>query len=180
MPFFCLAFVEDLAEVVIELPRAHLLLELRPDQDLPQPAVRLHQHVLVVEQDVVDARDALVPQVRVVHVVAAPEQRQVEREMQVVVHVGARGDDPVHEAVVHQRDDRRRSQARRRQGPRQAHADGDVVLRVAVPQQLAGRAEPPAVVGVHAIDQLHDGGVGRNRLRQDAFAAEVSHLARTL
>ena len=58
---------EDFAQVVIELPRAHLLLEFRPDQDTPQPPVGLHQDIFIVEQNIVDARDALVPQVHVVH-----------------------------------------------------------------------------------------------------------------
>ena len=96
--FFVL--VKNLAEMVIEFPRAHFLLEFGPEHDSPQPPVRLHQDVLVVEEDIVYPCDAFVPQVGVIDYVAAPVHRQIEGKVQIVIHVRTRGAEPVHKAMI--------------------------------------------------------------------------------
>ena len=58
----------------------------------------------------------------------AAVHREPEPEMRVVVEVRAGGDDPVDEARLDERDDRRHAESRRRERAGERQADGDVVL----------------------------------------------------
>ena len=87
---FLFEFVHDFAEVMIEFPGSHFLLEFRPNQDFSQPSVRFHQDIFIIEQDVVNSRYALVLQIGIIDRMAAAEHRQIERKMNVVIHIRAR------------------------------------------------------------------------------------------
>ncbi len=81
-------------------------------QHLGDEVVCLEEHV-GVEDDVVDADDAVPAQRHVVHVRGNPVQGEPERPVHVMVEVGARGDDPVHESGFHEGNERREPQTRR-------------------------------------------------------------------
>ena len=177
---FLFEFIHDFSEVMIKFPGSHFLLEFRPHQDSSQPSIRFHQNIFIIEENVVDPGYALLPQIRIIHEMAAAVHGQVEGEMQVVIHIRAGGGDPVHETVVHQRNDGGRSQAGRGQGPGQAQTHGHILLGIFVPQQMAGRPQPAAVVGVQVVDQFDDVRFLGNRLRKNPFPGQVIFLARTV
>ena len=103
-------------------------LELRALDDLPEERVRAEQDV-VVEEDVVDADDAVLAQDGVACCRITAVHREAEAEVRVVVEVRAGGDDPVDEARLDERDDRRHAEPRRRERAGEREADGDVVAR---------------------------------------------------
>ena len=107
-----------LAQQVMEFGGAHLVLEFGLHQDLPQHVVRGHQDVVVVQQDVVDADDADLPELRVRRERRAAVERHVHRVVHVVVEIGAGRDDPVDETGLDERNDHRGAQSRRSQGAR--------------------------------------------------------------
>ncbi len=100
MLFFEVA--EQFAKKMIKFPRAHFFLKFRPYQYLPESPVGFHQDILIIEQDVVNPRYALVSQINVIDRVAAAEHRQIERVMYVVIHIRTGGGKPVNKTVVHQ------------------------------------------------------------------------------
>ena len=57
--------------------------------------VGLHQNIIVIEEDVVDADDAGLAELRVLGHVGSPEEREVHGVVHVVVEIRARGHDPV-------------------------------------------------------------------------------------
>ena len=170
-----------LAEQVVQLGGAHLLLEFGLDQDVAQDLVGGHQAVAVAEQHVVDAHDVVVAQLGVVHLEAADAHRVVQREVQVVVEVRAGGDDPVHEAGLDQRHDGGAAQAGRRERAREAHADGDVRLQHLLGEELAAFLEPRAVVGEEGVvDEVGELLLAGEVLGQDALAGQVLVPVRAL
>ena len=138
----------------MEFRAAHRALEFLPLDDLPEEGVGAEQHV-VVEEDVVDAHDPLFAQHRIACLCIAAVHRQTEAEMRVVIEVRARGDDPVHESRLDERDERRHAESRRREGAGEGEADGDVGLEHLRREQLAGFAESCSVVRLEgAVDQV--------------------------
>ena len=93
---------ENFAQMVIKFSCAHFLLEFWSYQYFSELSVGFHQDIFVIKKDVINSRYALVPQINVIDHMAAPEHRQIERVMYVVIHIRARGDKPVNKTVVHQ------------------------------------------------------------------------------
>ena len=89
----------------MQLGGAHFLLEFGLDENLPQDLVGRHQAIAVAQQHVVHAYDVVVAQLRVVHLEAAHAHWVVQREVQIVVQNRARGNDPVDEPRLDQRND---------------------------------------------------------------------------
>ena len=110
---------------------------------------------LVIEDDVVDADDVVLPQGVVVEVGPALVERQVEREVGVVVEVGAGGDDPVHEPGLDQRDQAAHAQPGGGQSPGERQADRAIGLEQLAGEDLADLAQPAGVVAQErVIDQV--------------------------
>ena len=180
-----LAGVHILAQQVVELVGAHHLLELRPLDDLTHEGVGVEQHV-VVEEHIVDADDALIVQFHVIQERRPAVQVHVQTEVQVVVQVGTRRNDPVHIAALHQRDEAALAQAGRSEGTSQRQADEPVIGQHLLGEQLGRLAQPAAVVGQHRLidevggrDALADGervepGVGGELLR-DLVGGRFAH-----
>src|ERR1017187_9867703 len=84
--------------------RAHGSLELRAVDHLTDERIRVEQDA-VVEQDVVNADDLAFTQFDVVEKRRAAIELHVEPVMDVVVKVGARGDDPVDETGLDERNE---------------------------------------------------------------------------
>ena len=106
-----LALGQILADQVVELGGAHRAVELRRGDQLAVEGVGREQHV-VVEEDVVDADDALLAQAGVVDLRLPLAQRHRQPEVGVVVEVRAGRDDPVDEPRLDQRDQRGEPDAR--------------------------------------------------------------------
>ena len=110
----------------MEFVGAHGLLELRPLDDLAHEGVGIEEDI-VGEEDVVDADDAVIAQDDVVEEGGTGEEFHAEAVVEVVVEVRAGGDDPVHEARFHQRDDGGGAEAGGGQRAGERQADGAVV-----------------------------------------------------
>ena len=81
--------------------------------------------------------------------------REPEPEMRVVVEVRAGRDDPVDEARLDERDERRHAEPRRRERAGERQADGDVGLEHLLREELARLAQPRRVVGEERpVDQI--------------------------
>ena len=146
------------------------------------PAARAHladelvgrEQDAVVEEDVVDPDHALVAQLDVVRGRRAAVHREPEREMGVVIQVGAGRDDPVDEARLHERDEAAHPEPRRRHRARQRHPDRGVRLEHALGEEVAALAEPAGVVSQEGVVDERGGSLlTRNGSRVDALAAEV-------
>ena len=84
----------------------------------------------------------------------------VQSVMQIVIKIRARGNNPVHEAGLHQRNQTGFSQAGRSQRAGQAHADEAVVRQHFFREQLGRFAKTSAVVSQkRLIDQISSGNV---------------------
>ncbi len=84
----------------------------------------------------------------------------VQAVVQVVIEVGAGGDDPIDEAGLHQRDETRFAQAGRRERAGEAQADEAVAREHFVGQEFGGLAETAAVVSEEgAVDQIGGGNI---------------------
>ena len=123
---------------VMQLGGAHLVLEFGLDENVAQDFVGGHEAIAVAEQHVIDADDVVVAQLGVVELEAADAHGVVQREVHVVVEVGAGGDDPIHEAGLDERDDAGAAHAGGRERAREAHADGDVGAEHLLGEELAG------------------------------------------
>jgi hypothetical protein len=167
LPQRVLAFEHVPSRAVMELRRAHRLAELRLSHHLAEEGVGREEDV-VVEEDVEDAHDPLFAQHHVVHVRASLVHREPDAEMRVVVEIRTRGDDPVHEAVLEERDQARPAQASRSERATQREADRDVRLQHLLDQEPASLAEPRGVVSEErAVHELVDGDAGHDRIRRD-------------
>ena len=162
---------------MVQLGRAHLFLEFLLDEDPAQDIVGAHEHVVVVEQDVVDADHAIAPQLGIAHKGRPAPQRQVHRVVHVVVEVRAGGHDPVHEASLDQGNYGGAAQTRRSQRSCQAHAHRDpVVGQHFFRKQAAAFAQAAGVVGEKGcVDEIRQALLARDRLGQNALAPQV-HL----
>ena len=168
-----LARAQIAAAQVVELGRAHGTLELGRRDDLAEEGVRVQQDA-VVEEDVVDADHALLAQLDVVHVERALVHAQAEAEVRVVVEVRARGDHPVHEAGLEQRDDRAHAEPRGGQGAGHRQPHGDVFLQHPLGEQPCALAQAGAVVGEkRRVDQVGGGFTSGDGGRVNALAAQV-------
>ncbi len=122
---FALALADVFAEEIMEFVGAHGPLELATADDLADEGVGVEQDG-VVEEDVVDADDVAFAQFDVVEKRRAAVQLHVEAVMDVVVEVGARGDDPVDEAGFDEGDEAGFAQAGRHERAGEADADQSV------------------------------------------------------
>ncbi len=169
-----LTTAQVLAAQEVELGRTHRALELRSRDDLAEERVGVEQHV-VVEEDVVDADDALFAQFHVVGLVRALVHGQPEAEVRIVVEIGTRGHDPVHEAGFHERDDRAHAEARGRERTGDAERHRHVFLQHALGQQPGALAQSRAVVcEKRVVDEVGNGLAAGDGGRIDALAAEVA------
>ena len=139
-----LPFTNVTAQTPVQLGRRHPFLELPGLQHFRDEIVGLEKDVLV-EDDVVDADDAVTAQRDVVHQWRDPVQGETERPMDVVVEVGARGDDPVDEARLHEGNECGVAESRRGQSPADREADGDVGGEHLVGKDVAGFPQTPAL-----------------------------------
>ena len=152
-----------LAELPVQLARAHATLELRRHHHPVHVLVRLVEHV-GREEHVVDADDPLLAELHVVrargHVRRAAIERQPEVEVEIVIEVGAGRRDVVHEAVAEERHQHRRQPGgRERAGERQPHGRA---LVDRAHEELAGLAQAGGIVGVVvSVDELGHGLVVR-------------------
>jgi hypothetical protein len=120
------------------------------------------------DEDVVDALDARAVELAVVHVEVALDDRQLQREVEVVVEIRARGDHQVHEPGLDHRLDRAAH-------PGGGHRPGDRERdgRAGVdhsPEQVAALGEPSAVEGAGAavhVDEILDAHAGAEPHRLD-------------
>ena len=155
-----------------ELRAAHRALELGALDDLPEEGVGAQQDV-VVEEDVVDAHDAVLAQDGIACRWITTVHGQPKAEVRVVVEVRARRDDPVDEARLDERDDRRHAQPRRRERAGEGEADRDVVVQHLLGEELAGLPEPRRVVGEEgSVDQVGGGLAAVDAAWRDAAALE--------
>ena len=115
---------------MIILSRSHFFLEFRLQHDFPEDAVGCHQNVLIVKENVIDPGYSFIAQICIVHVVCPPEERHVEGKMHVMVHVGSRCYQPVHEPVIHKGNNCGWSQTGRRQRTCNTQSDRNILLRV--------------------------------------------------
>src|SRR5262245_15134500 len=108
---------------------------------------------------------------------AAAVHRKSESEMRVVIKIGAGGDDPVDEAGLDQRNDRRNAETRGRQSAGQSQADGDVVIEHALGEELSAFTQPRGVVGLKIVFyQLNDRSLFGDRRRGYPPALQKSAL----
>ena len=160
-------------EPVVELRRPHLRLELGQVQHLAEEGVRVEEH-LVVEQDVVDPHDPLVPKDAVVEERRSGVHRKPEPEVGVVVQVRPRRDDPVDEPRLEQRHDARHAEPRGGQRAGQGESHRHIGLQHPFGKEPRPLPQPPRVVGEERpLDQLR----GRHPLphgrRKDPRAGQV-------
>ena len=125
---FLFVVIEDFTQEVIKFSRSHFLLELRQYQYLAQFPVSLHQYIFVIKENIIDACHAFITQIGVIDGMRAAEHRQIERIMDIMIHIRAGGGEPIDKPVIHQRDNGRRSQPRRSQSARKAQAYRDIRL----------------------------------------------------
>ena len=96
-------------------------------------------------------------------------KRHVQAVVQIVIKIGAGGNDPIHEPRAHERNQARFAQAGRRQRAGQAHADQAVARQHFFRQQLGRLAQAPAVVGQkRLIDQIGGGNIFADAQRIEA------------
>ena len=122
---FAFALVDVFAEEVVKFVGAHGALEFAALDDLADEGVGVEQNV-VVEEDVVNADDPAFAEVDVVEERRAAVELHIEAVMDVVVEVGARGDDPVDEAGFDEGDETGNAQAGGHERPRETDADQTV------------------------------------------------------
>jgi hypothetical protein len=140
--------------------------------DLPEKRVGREEHV-VVEEDVIDANDALFAQDDVRFLRVAPVHREAETEMRVVIEIRAGRDDPIDEPALDQRNERRHAQAGGRERTGQRHADSDVRLEHFFREQPTGFAKPRGVVREKRVVDQIGGRLGAgDRPRLNAIAAK--------
>ena len=132
-----LALPQVPAEQIVVLGAAHRSLELVGPRHLADELVGAEQGA-VVHVDVVDADHSVLPELGVVRERRAAVQGKAQREMGVVIQVGAGGHDPVHESSLYQRDHRGHPQAGRRERSRDTHSDGGVVRQHSLGEEMAG------------------------------------------
>ena len=167
--------VHELAEVVVQLRRGDQAAEVlrRLLERLAHERVGVEERVLG-DEDVVDALDAGLVQLLVVHVEVSLDDRQLQREVEVVVQVRARRDDEVDEAGLDHRLDRA---AHPRGRHRARHGERDRRARIDHPaEQIAALREPAAVEGAGAaihVDEILDRHPGPEPHRLDGWAREV-------
>ena len=167
-----LAFGDVLAAQPVELGARHRALELvRPD-DLPKKGVRGKQDV-VVEENVVDAHDALLSQHDVALGRVSPVHGEAETEVRVVIQVGARGDDPVDEPGLDEWNEATHAESGRRECPGERETDGDIALEHLVGEQVTSLAQPARVVRLERpFDELDDRLPAVDAARVDLPAAQ--------
>ena len=96
-----------------------------------------------------------------------------ESEVRVVVQIRARGDDPVDETGLDQRDERRHAEAGRRERASDGEPDGDVGSSIRVVSRLARLAQPRRVVREkRPVDQVCRDLTSRDAARIDACAGQ--------
>ena len=89
--------------------------------------------------------------------------------MHVVVKICARGNDPVHESSLHERDDRGFSQARRSERAGERHADDAIADEHFAGEKAARFGEAAAVVGlVGGVDEIGHARAFADRLGEEA------------
>jgi|GEM_PF-4133181 len=94
-----------------------------------------------------------------------------------MVEIRARGDDPVDESRLDERDERRHAKAGGGERAGEREADGDIGLEHFVGEELRGFAEAGGVVGEEgAFDEVDDGLGAVYAARVDALAAEEPAL----
>ena len=92
-----------------------------------------------------------------------------EAVVQIVIKIRAGGDDPVHEAGFHERNEADFPKARRRERAGEAHADEAVVRQHLFGEQLRRFAQAPAVVSEKGlVDQVGGGNVFADAERIEA------------
>ena len=156
----------------MELGARHRALEFLALNDLAEERVGRQQHV-VVEEDVVDADDAFLAQHDVGLLRVAAVHREPESEMRVVIEIRAGRDDPVDEAALDERNERRHAESGRRERAGERHADRDVGLEHLLREQLARFAQTRRVVGEEGVVDQIGGRLGAvDRRGIDARAAQ--------
>ena len=146
------------ADEMVQFGGAHFLLKLGLDENVAEDFVGGHQAIAVAEQHVIDADDVVLAQLGVVKLEVADAHRIIQREVHVVIEIGAGGHNPVHETGLDERHDGRATHARWRERAGEAHADGDIRSEHFLREELAAFLEPRAVVGekgfVHQVGEL--------------------------
>ena len=161
------------AQQIMQLGCAHLMLEFRLHENLPQHMIRSHQDIVVVEQDIVDPHDAQFPEFRIRRERRTAEERHVHRVVHVVIEIGARRYDPVHKAGIDERNNGRRSKPGRSHRARQAHADRDLRLQHFLREQPARFLQPAGVVcQERVVYQVRHRFLAGDRFRQNALPAQ--------
>ena len=95
----------------------------------------------------------------------------------VVVEVGPRGNDPVHETCFHERDEGGGSKARRGQCTGKGQSDRDVIVENLLGEKLARLSEAAGVISVEAVvDQLRHRPLGMDEPRIDLGPMKIGAL----
>src|SRR5262245_42689765 len=93
--------------------------------------------------------------------------------MGVMVEVGAGGHDPIHESHFDQRDERRDTQAGRRQCARKSHAYCDIFVEHLLSKKVARLSQSSSVVRTkHLINQFRNLELRMNWLRIDSLPSK--------
>jgi hypothetical protein len=88
----------------MEFIGAHGGLEFRGLNGLPDECIRIQKDI-IIEEDVVDADDAFIPELNIIDERGTGMQVQVQTEMQIMVEVCACGDDPIDVTALNEGDD---------------------------------------------------------------------------
>ena len=177
---FAFALVDVFAEEVVKFVGAHGPLEFAAADDLADEGVGVEEDG-VIEEDVVDADDVAFAELDVVEERRAAVELHVEAIMDVVVEVGAGGDDPVDEARFDEGDEAGFAEAGGHEGAREADPDQTVAGQHLLREQFAALAETGGVVGLEGVgDELGcagaPGGGPGVEAREAAEFADVFHF----
>ena len=103
--------------------------------------------------------------------------REAEPEVRIVVEIRARGDDPVDESGLDERNERRHAEPGGSQRAGERESDGDVGLEHLLGEELRSLAQARGVVGEEgALDQIDDALLSVNASRIDPLAAQKAAL----
>ncbi len=101
---FTFALTDVFSHEKVEFIAPHGPLKLGPLDDFAHESIGVEQDI-VIKEDIVDTDDSFVTEFDVIEEWGAGVKFHAQAEMEVMIEVCARGDDPVHEPCLHQGDD---------------------------------------------------------------------------
>ena len=134
----------------MKLGRGHRALKLWSFDNPAKESVGVKQH-RIVKKDVIDADHLFVTQHDVGSLRVSFVHRQTDPKMRVVIKVGARRNNPIDEARLNQRNQRRDAQARRCERAGECHANRDVRLEHLLREELTRFTQAGCVVGDEGV-----------------------------